>query len=82
MSIEIPSRHELGDNVVVVFPNCGRLINGIVSGIKFTNRGKVLYDITLQTLIFECKNEAVLTDIDSYYVKSIFDILIEQGPIE
>lgn len=79
MGIDTSSRHKMGDIVIIDFFNCGKLENGIISGIKYTYYGKVLYDITFHPFSNEENNKdikIILKDIDSYYVKTEYDELI------
>lgn len=79
MEIDSSSRHKMGDTVILNFFNCGKLGTGIISGIKYTDYGKVLYDITLRPFSDEEGNEnlkTILKDIDSYFVKTEYDDLL------
>ncbi len=81
MEIDSSSRHKMGDTVILNFFNCGKLGTGIVSGIKYTDYGKVLYDITLRPFSNEAGNEnltTILKDIDSYFVKTEYDDLLKK----
>jgi len=79
MEIDTSSRHKMGDTIILDFFNCGKLENGTISGIKYTDYGKVLYDITLYPFSNEEGNEdlkTILKDIDSYFVKTEYDELL------
>lgn len=79
MEIDTSSRHKMGDTIILDFFNCGKLSTGTISGIKYTDYGKVLYDITLHPFSNEKGNEelkTVLKDIDSYFVKTEYDELL------
>lgn len=81
MEIDTPSRHKIGDTVILDFFNCGKLGTGIVSGIKFTDYGKILYDITLRPFSNEEENKdlrTILKDVDSYFVKTEYDKLLDK----
>lgn len=68
------SRHKMGEKIILNFFECGKLMFGIVSGIKYTDYGKVLYDVTLYPFKSEPKNKLLkveLKDIDSYYIEKI-----------
>ena len=79
MEIDSSSRHKMGDTVILDFFNCGKLGTGVISGIKYTDYGKVLYDITLRPFTNENGNEELKTtlkDVDSYFVKTEYDDLL------
>ena len=76
---ESTSRHKIGDDVLVDLFVCGKLSNGKISGIKYTDYGKVLYDITLNPFSNEEQNKdlkTILKDVDSYFIKAFYDDLI------
>lgn len=73
------SRHEIGNTIVLDFFQSGKLINGVIAGIKYTDYGKVLYDIKLFPFVGEPQNEemsTILKDVDSYFVKTEYDEFI------
>lgn len=73
------SRHKIGDVVILDLFTCGRLSTCVISGIKYTDYGKVLYDITLKPFSNEEENKGIVTtlkDIDSYFVKTEYDDLL------
>lgn len=75
------SRHEIGDTIKLNFFDCGSLNSGIISGIKYTDYGKVLYDISLYPFRHEEGNETVMTvlkDVDSYFIASHWDELLDK----
>lgn len=79
MEIDTSSRHKMGDTIILDFFNCGKLATGTISGIKYTDYGKVLYDITLHPFANEKENEelkTILKDIDSYFIKTEYDELL------
>lgn len=81
MELDISSRHEIGDTIVLDFFNCGKLSTGIIAGVKYTDYGKVLYDITLYPFSNEKGNEdlkTTLKDIDSYFVKTEYEEILNQ----
>lgn len=83
MEIDNSSRHKLGDTVILDFFNCGKISIGIISGIKYTDYGKVLYDITLHPFSNEPQNKdlkVTLKDIDSYFIKTEYDELLTPNP--
>jgi len=69
------SRHQIGEVVVLDFGKCGKLHSCKVAGVKFTDYGKVLYDISLHPYgeePDEYNNHLIvntLRDIDSCRVK-------------
>ncbi len=75
------SNHEIGDTIKLDFYDCGSLTTGIIAGIKFTDYGKVLYDIKLKPFISSVHGEndleTILKDVDSYFVKSPIDNLLD-----
>ena len=83
---EIPSRHEMGDKVFCDFIDSGKL-KGFICGIKFTDHGKVLYDIKLfpfvndeplgEEYIDERNMSFILKDIDSLFIKPEFEYLLK-----
>lgn len=80
MEKDTSSRHKIGDTIILDFYNCGKLSTGTISGIKYTDYGKVLYDITLYPFSNEEGNEeikTVLKDIDSFFVKTEYDELLD-----
>lgn len=77
--IDTSSRHKMGDTIILDFFHCGKLSTGIISGIKYTDYGKVFYDITLHPFSNEKGNEDLkitLKDIDGYFVKTEYDEII------
>lgn len=73
------SRHKIGDVVIINFFNCGKISTGIISGIKYTDYGKVLYDIALYPFSNEPQNKdlkTILKDIDSYFITTEYDDLL------
>jgi len=72
--MEKESRHKISDTIILNFFKCGKLMFGEISGIKYTDYGKVLYDITLRPFKNEKDNEnltTILKDVDSYFVEKI-----------
>jgi len=69
------SRHKISDKVILNFFGCGKLMFGEVSGVKYTNYGKVLYDISLQPFKREDSPDkdykTTLKDIDSFFVEKL-----------
>ena len=67
------SRHKMGDNIVLNFFSCGRIFNGIICGFKYTDYGKVLYDIKLKPFSTgpDTDFSTVLKDVDSYFVQKL-----------
>lgn len=68
------ARHKIGTNIVLNFYECGKIMFGTIAGVKFTDYGKVLYDITLYPFKSEPQNKDLkitLKDIDSYFVEMI-----------
>lgn len=79
MESDNSSRHKMGDTIVLDFFNCGKISTGTISGVKYTDYGKVLYDITLRPFTHEKGNEKITTilkDVDSYFVKTEYDALL------
>lgn len=75
------ARHEIGDTVILNFFHCGKLSTCTIAGVKYTDYGKVLYDITLRPFYNEGNNQnlvTILKDIDSYFVKTEYDELINK----
>lgn len=70
----IESRHKIGQKVVVNFYECGKLFFGTIAGVKYTDYGKVLYDISLFPFKSEEQNKDLkytLQNIDSYFVEMV-----------
>ena len=73
------SRHQISDVIVVDFYESGKLTGEIIA-IKFTDYGKVLYDIRIRPFASEKNNKEftqILLNIDSYFVKTEYDIILE-----
>lgn len=74
MSFE--SRHQIGEEVVLSFYESGKLTNAFISGVRFTDYGKVLYDVTIYPFPSEEENKEIgttLVAVDSYFVKPLGD---------
>lgn len=74
--MDVTARHDIGSKVILNFFNCGKLMVGNISGVKYTDYGKVLYDITLYPFKNEPGNENIKTtlkDVDSYFVEKILE---------
>lgn len=74
------SNHKIGDTVVLDFGQAGKLFGVKIAGVKFTDFGKVLYDVSIQPYPpDEHENEKIiniLKDIDSCrVVDPISDVL-------
>jgi hypothetical protein len=84
-NIEPSSRHSIGDKVILDFWNCGKIMTGCrVSGVKYTDYGKVLFDITLYPFQNEPGNEeayTILKDVDSYFVKTEYDDVLKNHKV-
>ena len=79
IEMDVSSRHKIGDVVVLNFFTCGILSTCTISGIKYTDYGKVLYDVSLRPFSNEEENKDIVTvlkDIDSYFVKTETDIIL------
>ena len=76
--MDTSSRHKIGDTVVLNFFTCGTLSTCTIASVKYTDYGKVLYDIALRPFSDEPDNEnhlTILKDIDSYFVKTEVDMI-------
>lgn len=72
--MDTSARHGIGTKVILNFFNCGKLMFGNISGVKYSDYGKVLYDITLYPFKNEPDNKdfkTILKDVDSYFVEKI-----------
>lgn len=72
--MEQKARHNINTKVIINFYECGKLMFGTVAATKFTNNGKVLYDIDLLPFKSEPDyktHKITLKDIDSYFVEPI-----------
>lgn len=70
------SRHSIGDEVVINLFALGKIQLGTIAGIKFTDYGKVLYDIKLFPFYNEEHNKnlhTILKDVDSYFIETEFE---------
>jgi hypothetical protein len=74
------SRHEIEDTVILNFYNSGK-ITGKICGVRFTDYGKVLYDVKIRPFVNEPQNEkfeTVVKEIDSYFVETEWDQIIQK----
>lgn len=77
--MDTSSRHKIGDIIAVNLFTCGVLHGGIISGVKYTDYGKVLYDVTFRPFTNEEDNENITTifkDVDSYFIKTETDLIL------
>ena len=69
---DFPSQHGMGAEVHVVFnATAGDYLRGVVSGVKFTDYGKVLYDVRLEIPSWDNNTpggSTIVHDIDSCFV--------------
>lgn len=67
--MDTSSRHKIGDKVILNFFDSGTVGICNVAAVKYTDYGKVLYDVSLIPFQNE-EHIVILKDIDSYYVQT------------
>ena len=70
------ARNEIGDEVIIDLGIAGKITSAIISSVKFTDYGKVIYSVKIKP--FENDDtETIIDNIDSYFIKTIYDGLLK-----
>lgn len=70
----------IGQIVWLYFYSSGKIGPCVVSGITYTDYGKVLYNVKIRPFVDEPDNDELLSElinIDSYFVKTETELILE-----